>query len=175
MKLKRCAALRCLLFCFLPLLCLRLLLLLFLLCLLFLPACCCCCCHRQRGGDGNVVGQFVGNFKRPTNCSKICHNVVHDRGHRTKMLQVSTTTTTTQLTTKSHNNSDSSETRRDKGGDCVIFLSSAGPNFLAVAACVFYQKIQLLVGFGLQSSCGERGSRAEAGAEAVPSVVVESH
>lgn len=71
-----------------------------------------CCCRRQR--VGNVVGQFVGNFKRPTNCSKICHNVVHDSGANARaLLQVSTlhTPTTTILTTKSHNNSDSSETR----------------------------------------------------------------
>lgn len=76
------------------------------------------------------------------------------QGPTHQMLQVSTTTTTTQLTTKSHNNSDSSETRPDQTRrerrHCVIFLSSAGPNFLAVAACVSTKKIQLLVGFGLQ-------------------------
>lgn len=90
------------------------------------------CCRRQR--VGNVVGQFVGNFKRPTDCNKICHNVVHDSGaNAPNVASVNVAAaTTTKLTTKSHNNSDRQQRDKMLLLCCHIQLEF-WTNFLAVA------------------------------------------
>lgn len=120
------------------------------------------CCRRQR--VGNVVGQFVGNFKRPTDCNKICHNVVHDSGaNAPNVASVNVAaTTTTKLTTKSHNNSDRQQRdeMRRRHYCVVIFSSSSGQTFWLLHVA---PKIYLLVGLQLHYICtgreGERWSR----------------
>lgn len=106
------------------------------------------CCRRQR--VGNVVGQFVGNFKRPTDCNKICHNVVHDSGaNAPNVASVNVAAaTTTKLTTKSHNNSDRQQRdeMRRRHYCVVIFSSSSGQTFWLLHVA---PKIYLLVGLQL--------------------------
>lgn len=113
------------------------------------------CCRRQR--VGNVVGQFVGNFKRPTDCNKICHNVVHDSGaNAPNVASVNVAaTTTTKLTTKSHNNSDRQQRdeMRRRHYCVVIFSSSSGQTFWLLHVA---PKIYLLVGFQLHYICTDR-------------------
>lgn len=110
------------------------------------------CCRRQR--VGNVVGQFVGNFKRPTDCNKICHNVVHDSGaNAPNVASVNVAAATTKkLTTKSHNNSDRQQ--RDEMRHCVVIFSlRAGQTFWLLHVA---PKIYLLVGLQLHYICTGR-------------------
>lgn len=121
-----------------------------------------CCCRRQR--VGNVVGQFVGNFKRPTDCNKICHNVIHDSGaNAPNVASVNVaTTTTTKLTTKSHNNSDRQQPdeMRRRHYCVVIFSSSSGQTFWLLHVA---PKIYLLVGLQLHYICTDREGEGKRG------------
>lgn len=101
-----------------------------------------CCCRRQR--VGNVVGQFVGNFKRPTNCSKICHNVVHDSGANARNVA------SVNVAHANKNNTDykkPQQLRQQRDGmrrHCVVIFSSrAGQTFWLLHVT---PKIYLLVG-----------------------------